>query len=238
MNILKTLTGIIACILLITTACKKDEYYVDGGRANPVFDGDILAYLESKPMEFDTIAQIVKLAGLEETFRNEEFTFFAPRDENIKRLIGDVTQSNTANRELFYAGRDTIQTLADVDPAIWRKYLERYMFDGKNKLMDYPQIDYDLLNIYPGQNYISRASTVSNIGVVYNDANNIKYMGYRQLHISLIPDLSQPTTWIIQRVASSDVQPKNGVVHVIDFTSGAFGFNPWEVIGDILESKR
>ena len=83
MNTLKTLTGIIACILLITTACKKDEYYVDGGRANPVFDGDILAYLESKPMEFDTIAQIVKLAGLEETFRNEEFTFFAPRDENI-----------------------------------------------------------------------------------------------------------------------------------------------------------
>ncbi|SRR5690554_3293499 len=238
MNTLKTLTGIIACILLITTACKKDEYYVDGGRANPVFDGDILAYLESKPMEFDTIAQIVKLAGLEETFRNEEFTFFAPRDENIKRLIGDVTRSNSANRELFYSGRDTIQTLADVDPAIWRKYLERYMFDGKNKLMDYPQIDYDLLNIYPGQNYISRASTVSNIGVVYNDANNIKYMGYRQLYISLIPDLSQPTTWIVQKVASSDVQPKNGVVHVIDFTSGEFGFNPWEVINDILESKR
>lgn len=237
MNTLKTLTGIIACILLITTACKKDEYYVDGGRANPVFDGDILAYLESKPMEFDTIAQIVKLAGLEETFRNEEFTFFAPRDENIKDLIGAFDRGGV-NRELFYAGRDTIQTLADVEPAIWRKYLERYMFDGKNKLMDYPQIDFDLLNIYPGQNYISRASTVSNIGVVYNDANNIKYMGYRQLYISLIPDLSQPTNWVVQKVASSDVQPKNGVVHVIDFTSGQFGFNVREVINDILESKR
>lgn len=237
MNTLKTLTGIIACILLITTACKKDEYYVDGGRANPVFDGDILAYLESKPMEFDTIAQIVKLAGLEETFRNEEFTFFAPRDENIKDLIGAFDRGGV-NRELFYAGRDTIQTLADVEPAIWRKYLERYMFDGKNKLMDYPQIDFDLLNIYPGQNYISRASTVSNIGVVYNDANNIKYMGYRQLYISLIPDLSQPTNWVVQKVASSDVQPTNGVVHVIDFTSGQFGFNVREVINDILESKR
>jgi|SRR5690606_12670909 len=237
MNTLKTLTGIIACILLITTACKKDEYYVDGGRANPIFEGDILAYLESKPMEFDTIAQIVKLAGLEETFRNTEFTFFAPRDENIKTLIGTFDRGG-ANRELFFAGRDTIQTLADVDSAIWRKYLERYMFQGKNKLMDYPQIDFDVLNIYPGQNYTSYANTVCNIGVVYNDANNIKYMGYRQLYISLIPDLSQPDNWVVQKVASSDVQPRNGVVHVIDFTSGEFGFNSWEVINDIMESKR
>jgi hypothetical protein len=237
MNTFKKLTGFLACILLLTSACKKDDYYVDGGRANPVFDGDILAYLESKPMEFDTIAQIVKLAGLEETFRNTEFTFFAPRDENIKTLIGALDRGGV-NRELFYAGRDTIQTLADVDSAIWRKYLERYMFQGKNKLMDYPQIDFDLLNIYPGQNYISFANTVCNIGVVYNDANNIKYMGYRQLYISLIPDLSQPDTWVVQKVASSDVQPRNGVVHVIDFTSGEFGFNPWEVMNDIMESKR
>lgn len=237
MNTLKKLTGLLACIMLLTSACKKDDYYVDGGRANPVFDGDILAYLESKPMEFDTIAQIVKLAGLEETFRNSEFTFFAPRDENIKTLIGALDRGGV-NRELFYAGRDTIQTLADVDSAIWRKYIERYMFQGKNKLMDYPQIDFNLLNIYPGQNYISFANTVCNIGVVYNDANNIKYMGYRQLHISLIPDLSQPDTWVVQKVASSDVQPRNGVVHVIDFTSGEFGFNPWEVMNDIMESKR
>lgn len=237
MNTFKKLTGFIICILLLASACKKDDYYVDGGRANPIFDGDILAYLESKPMEFDTIAQIIKLAGLEETFRNTEFTFFAPRDENIKNLIGALDQGGV-NQELFLAGRDTIQTLADVDSAIWRKYLERYMFQGKNKLMDYPQIDFDLLNIYPGQNYISYANTVCNIGVVYNDANNIKYMGYRQLYISLIPDLSQPTTWIVQKVASSDVQPRNGVVHVIDFTSGQFGFNPWEVTNDIMESKR
>lgn len=237
MNTFKKLTGFLICVLLLASACKKDEYYVDGGRANPVFDGDILAYLESKPMEFDTIAQIVKLAGLEEAFRNTEFTFFAPRDENIKDLIGALDRGGL-NRDLFYAGRDTIQTLADVDSAIWRKYLERYMFQGKNKLMDYPQIDFDLLNIYPGQNYISYANTVCNIGVVYNNANNIKYMGYRQLHISLIPDLSQPTNWVTQRVASSDIQPRNGVVHVIDYTSGGFGFNTWEVTNDVMESKR
>lgn len=234
---IKNISGLIACMVILFSACKKDDYYVDGGLANPIFDGDILEYLESKPIEFDSVAQIIKLAGLEQTFRTEEFTFFAPRDENIKRLIGTHKQMGV-NDLLYSAGRDTIKTLADVDSVIWRKYLERYMFKGKNKLMDYPQIDFSLLNIYPGQNYYSYNNSVSNIGVVYNDARNIKYMGYRQLYISYIRDVSQPDEWIENRIASSDIQPRNGVVHVLDYTSHSFGFDMFEVWNDILDSKR
>ena len=242
MNTLKKLTGLIACIILLSTACKKDDYYVDGGLANPIFEGDVLAYLESKPREFDTIARIIKIAGMEEAFRKEEFTFFAPRDENIKSLIGTIDRGGI-NELLYYVGRDTIKTLEDVDPEIWKKYLQRYIFQGKKKLMDYPQIDFNLLNIYPGQNYYSANNTVSNIGVVYNDAvssdktSSIKYMGYRQLHISFIPDVSQPSSWITVKVASSDIQPTNGIVHVLDHTNGTFGFN-LDILIDILESKR
>ena len=123
---LKRLIGLVACIALIFTACKKDDYYVDGGLANPIFDGDVLQFLESKPMEFDTIAQIIKLAGLEESFKTDELTFFAPRDENIKSLIGTLGRGGV-NDFLYQAGRDTIQKLSDVDPLIWKKYLERYI---------------------------------------------------------------------------------------------------------------
>lgn len=254
MRSLKNISYVFFITLLFfgTGACKKDEYYKDGGLAQAKFEGSIMAYLDSKPREFDSIAQIVRLAGLEEDFKTKEFTFFAPRDENIKRLIG-LAGGNAQNGPsgvnmlLYQLGRDTLKTLADIDSTIWRKYLLRYMFNGKRKLMDYPQIDFDLLNVYKGQNYTSFGNTVSNIGVVYNDAindsdkNNItrlKYMGYRQLHISYIPDISRPREWISCPVASSDIQPDNGVVHVIDYTKAEFGYGRGEVIIDILESKR
>lgn len=228
---------------LFITACNKDDYYTDGGLANPHFEGTIMQYLDSKPMEFDTIAQIVRLAGLEETFNTEEFTFFCPRDRDIKELIGDY-RSGGANEVLYTLNRDTIKTLSDVDSLIWRKYMLRYMFKGKNLLADYPQIDFDVLNIYPGQNYYTYDNSICNIGVVFNDAVSsdgksvLKYMGYRQLHICYIPNLSYPDTWIVAKVASSDIQPTNGVVHALDYTSSLFGFSPGEVINDIIESKR
>lgn len=230
-------------LVLCCTACKRDDYYIDGGLANPHFDGTILQYLDSKPIEFDTIAQIVRLAGLEDVFNNEEFTFFCPRDLDIKELIGNY-RSGGANQELYLLNRDTIQTLSDVDPLIWRKYLLRYMFRGKNLLADYPQVDFTVLNIFPGQNYYAYDNTVCKIGVVFNDAvsddgqSSLKYMGYRQLYICFIPNLSYPDSWIENRVASSDIQPSNGVVHALDYTRAEFGFNKGEVINDILESKR
>jgi hypothetical protein len=223
--------------VVLLGACGKDEYYVDGGLANPVFDGDVLEYLESNPVPFDTIAQIVKLAGLEKVFRSDEFTFFAPRDENIKEMIG-TKETGGVNRMLYSSARDTIKTLADVDSTIWRKYLERYMFKGKNKLKDYPQIDFKFLSVYGGQNFYSYNKSVSNIGVVFGDAASIKYVGYRQLTISYIGDISDEDSWITQKVSSSDVQPTNGVVHVLDYTTHFFGFEPSGVRNDIWESKR
>lgn len=240
LNIFKILIhyiGILCGIMLLLTACGKDEYYEDGGLANPKFDGNVLEYLESKPAEFDTIAQIVRLAGLEQVFTTEEFTFFAPRDENIKELIG-TRETFGVNAALYFSARDTIKTLADIDSTIWRKYLERYMFKGKNKLKDYPQIDFDFLSVYGGQNFYSYNKSVSNIGVVFNDAASIKYVGYRQLVISYIADVSEADNWITEKVSSSDIQPSNGIVHVLDYTKHRFGFQASEVINDILESKR
>lgn len=224
--------------VLLLGACQKDDYYIDGGKADPYYDGDILQYIESKPMDFDTIAQIIKLAGMEDFFRNEEFTFFAPRDINIKNLIGNMNLINTANYMLYSGGKDTIQTLADVDSMIWRKYLLRHIFKGKNLLADYPQIDFDVRSIFPGQNFYNYdESTILNIGVVYYDAGGIKYNGYRQLTISFIPDVSSPNdNWRTRLVASSDIQPKNGVIHALD-VSGDFGFDFVDVISDIYLSK-
>lgn len=243
------ITAVLLGVIIGLAACKRDDYYVDGGRANPRFNGTVLEFLASKP-QLDTIAEIVRLAGLEEVFNTHEFTFFAPSDENIKMLIGQVNyqgtdpalKGNNANNQLYNLGLDTIRTLADIDSAIWRKYLERYMFRGKNKLMDYPQIDPELLQTFGGQNYYAYNNTVSKIGVVYHDAvsgdTRLKYMGYRQLHIGYIPNLSEPDNWTLIPIASSDIEPDNGIVHVLDFTQTRFGYVQQEVIDDIIQSKR
>jgi len=242
---MKQLNNPILCrlfqLLLIVccfTACKRDEYYQDGGLAQGKFEGTIVEYLSSKPKEFDTLVQIIKLAGLEPTLNNEEVTFFAPGDVNIKALIGRLDQGGV-NRRLYEERRDTIKVLADVDSLIWRKYLMRYIYRGKNKLMDYPQIDINQQAIFPGQIYYSLSNEVANIGVVYNDAGGVKYMGYRQLNISYIPDISRPAdNWRTVKISSSDIEPRNGVVHILQVGGNDFGFNQGEVENDILDSKR
>jgi len=245
----------ILSVLLITviSSCKKDEYYNDGGKANPVFNGNIMQYLESND-KFDTIAQIVKLAGMEDVFKNEKITFFAPTDEVIRQTIGLVNTdlpnlSGRLNQALFNAGRDTLQKLSDVQPQIWRRFLSRYIYKGVYRLKDYPQIDFGLRELYPGSFYYTYDGEVSNIGVVYNSVNGVNYVGYRQLALSYLFDPSDPTRLTTAAVASSDIQPSNGVVHVLavtisrnigdvptDFNANLFGFS-LEFWNDVILSR-
>lgn len=229
-TIKRYLKPIAICSVLLTmmvASCKQDDYYQDGGKAEPKFNGTVLQYLQSNP-KFDTIAQIVKLAGLEDMFSNEEITFFCPTDEVVRRTIGFVNRpindyyKNTLNQMLFDQGKDTISVLADVPPSIWRKYLLRYVFKGKYVLKDYPQLDFTLKQLYPGGFYYTYNNDLANIGVVYNAVNNVKYTGYRQLSISFVRDVSNPNQSLIYSaaVATSDVQPTNGVVHVLAIAGG------------------
>ncbi|GAA4306820.1 fasciclin domain-containing protein [Mucilaginibacter gynuensis] len=234
---MKNLIIVCACLLLALNSCKRDGYYEDGGKANPNFNGDMLAYLESKPVPFDTIAQIVKLAGLEETFRTSEFTFFALDDDVIKRTIGDKNDVGSLNWQLFFVGKDTVKALSDINPLIWKKYLQRYMFTGVNRLKDYPQIDLGLQSLYPGGLYYSLSGTVCNIGAVYNDVNGVKYLGYRNLSLSYVYDLSNPDDKSNPiKISSSDIKPKNGIVHTLSFSFGYFGFNPNDFMLEVYNS--
>jgi hypothetical protein len=237
---MKKLIFACAALLVLLNACKRDEYYRDGGLADPNFKGNMLQYLQAKTVPFDTLAKIVKLAGLESTFSNDDFTFFAPDDGVIKKTIGTI-RTDGLNAYLFYSGKDTVKTLDQISPVIWRRYLQRYMFKGVNRLKDYQQIDFDVRSVYPGGLYYSLAGNISNIGVTYATANNIKYIGYRQLNLTYIPDASKPNDdWYINKVSSSDIKPTNGVVHALaynDMVGGAFfGFNRSDFFSDVYFS--
>lgn len=230
-------------LLMLIQSCAKDDYYIDGGLAEAKYDGSILAYLDHKPREFDSIAQIIRLAGLEEAFTKQEFTFFSPRDEDVKDLIGSNIRGGL-NRTLYTLGLDTIKNLSDIDGEIWKRYIERHMFRGKKLLRDYPQIDYSLMSVFGGQYFYAISGAVVNIGVVYNNAissdgtSSLKYMGYRQLHVAYVPNVSNPLNMQIIPVATSDIQPNNGVIHVLNYLRGQLGYDHSDIATDIIDSKR
>lgn len=233
-------------LVLVTLAtmisCGKDNYYQDGGKENPKFDGTILQYLESNPRYFDTLVTVIKLAEMEDEFNNKEFTFFAPVDYSFRTLM------RTVNSTLHTRGKDTLMSLSDVPGPIWQKYISVYMFNGAKRVNDYPQIDLNARGLYPGQNYNSLGDVVLNIGAIYDNAGNVggtgsdnsqgvKYAGYRHLCISFIPNPADPlANWNTALVSSSDIQPRNGVVHVLK-ANHTFSFDATNFTQDVLLSR-
>ncbi|GAA4319652.1 hypothetical protein [Compostibacter hankyongensis] len=219
----------VAAAALALSACQKEEdYYHDSGLHNPYFEGSVLDYLDAQPFYFDTVSLIVRLSGMEDVFKNDSVTFFAPTDRSVERLIRNT------NNYLYLLGYDTVRTLGDVPQGIWRKYLTLYLFHGANQLKDYPQIDYDLIPTYPGQGYLSWDGQPMNIGVIYNDDNGVKYVGYRQLTIDYIPDTGHPRdNWIVGYVASSNILTDNGTVHVLSDEHLFFGFDIDQFVSDM-----
>ena len=91
-------------------------------------------------------------------------------------------------------------------------------------LKDIPQLDTAAVSAYPGGAYYSLAGKPMNMGVVYYDASGVKYAGPRQILYSYVNDFTS-MDMINAYVASCDIQPFNGVVHVIRFTNHNFGFD-------------
>ena len=201
-----TLLGL--CALCIGTAC-QDKYYEDGGLANPNYDGSMLNFLETHP-KFDTIARVIKLAGLENDFSQKDFTFFAPTDKSVRRLILNI------NVNLRQSGKDTIATLDEIEPETWKKAIQGHMFSGINRMKDYYQLDLGNPGLYPGQYYKALNSNIVNIGVTYADINGIQYAGVRRIAFSYIPDYNQMTSWYTVNVQTHDLKPKNGIVHALE----------------------
>lgn len=218
-------------MVVMSTGCKKD-YYKDTGLHTAEFNGSVYDYLQSKPEYFDTVLQVIKLAGMEDVFKSEDITFFAPADSSINRSIQFFNLIQGSQ------GRQLITRLDQVKPEVWKHQLSLYLFKGKKSMNDYRQIDPQNLSAYPGQIYASYDGSLMNIGVIYNDAGGVKYVGYRQLMISYIPSKSAPrdyASWFSAIVASVNVAPKNGYVHVLVYPGHYFGFEPSQFMEDVLE---
>ncbi len=210
---------VVLMLCLILASCKKEDYYIDSGVHDGTYEGSVYQYLKSKPAYFDTLSQVIDVAGMQDVFENEEITFFAPPSSSIYKAVKSL------NQYLRNDGKDTVSSLSQIKPEVWRELLSLYIFEGKYMLKDFAQLDTLDLDAYAGQGFVSSAGRPMNIGVIYNDAGNVKYSGYRQLWLSYINDFSSPKTSLINiPVASSNIEPRNGAIHVLQYRNHLFGF--------------
>ncbi|MCH5598305.1 fasciclin domain-containing protein [Niabella ginsengisoli] len=224
--------GFVFILSLSMLSCKKD-YYVDSGIEDPRFDGSVMKYLEQDPFYFDTLVRVIKHAGLETTLQNETVTFFAPPDPCFDKIIKYV------NEFQLERGRDSVTRFEQIKPAVWKKYLSMYIFPSNRGLRDYNQIDTLALDTYRGNLLETIDNQVMNVGVIFNDAVNnngtsgdltddiiLKYKGYRQLMLSYLYDYggTAGVSWFNAPVATSDIAPDNGRVHILKYRQHTFGF--------------
>lgn len=214
-------------MLLLGASCGED-YFDDSGTHKAKFDGNMLQFLEINGKDqrslFDSLLTVIHLAGLENTVANEQLTFFAPTDPSIGRAI------RALNSRLFQEGQDTVLDLSEVDGRVWKKVLQGYMIKGNLGIVDFPQVDTMEVNAFPGRLYQTLDDDlIVNIGTVFHDLKNdgvtIKYQGPRQLLFSYIPDMSRPRSfWLNAYVATSNIEPTNGRLHVLRYIDHQFGF--------------
>lgn len=217
----KIIIGALIAVVAFTMGCKKD-YYEDTGVHTPTFNGTIMQYLEAKPEYFDSVIKVIKLAGMEDVFKKEDITFFAPADSSIRRTLAYV------NLRQEFLGKPLVTRLEQIKPEVWRRQLSRYVFKEKKAMNDFRQIDTTNLSAYPGQIYSSYDGLLMNVGVIYDDAGGVKYAGYRHLQLSFIPSASAPrdfASWYSADVASVNIAPTNGYVHVLKYPFHYFGFS-------------
>ncbi|MFV0605161.1 MAG: fasciclin domain-containing protein [Niabella sp.] len=224
-------------------SCKKD-YYVDTGINNPKYEGSIMEYLESDPFYFDTLVRVINYAGLASTLNTEAVTFFAPPDPCFDKIIKYVNEVQLEN------GKDSVTKIEQIKPTVWKKYLSMYIFSGNKGLKDYNQIDTLALDTYSGNLFETIDAQVMNIGVIYNNAVNdngtpndltddiiLKYKGYRQLMLSYLYDFGGTfgVKWYNAPVATSDIAPNNGRLHILRYKTHIFSFFPFRFVQSAQE---
>ncbi len=202
MEKIKIMVMVLCC--LCGTGCK--DYFIDEGVPNPVFDGNMLEFLENDPDNWSLTVELIGRAGLQSLFRGEdpdcpEITFFAPTNLSIYQFLFKTTGSE---------GKRLYATVGDIPEEECRELVLAYVVAGSRQKEDF---DYEVKGTLEG-------------GTVVRTLSDLELRVYRtKTAVNGIPDIGPEGMGIhflssghLATVVSAGHVTNTGMVHALSST--------------------
>lgn len=189
---IKTFFLIVFAISLAISACKKNEYFIDGGlsmQSEAEMKMSTYDFLASRPNHtFDSLIKIINLTNTKALINQDNITFYAVPNEAVMRFQRRFTPSDKqAPRPLVKISVDTLKMLLNrlIIPG-YRITLEQAVAD---KLRTYKDNNGDSINVYgkgggvkPGSAVQTSAYYIEYQHRKIKNIDSVNYTGSIQTH--------------------------------------------------------
>lgn len=192
------------CVLFCLFIACSDYNFVKTGLSNGVFEGNMLEYMQAHPYDWDSTVLMIKRGKLEYLFEGKDsITFFGPTNHSIRR----------------YMLNNNIDMIDDMDEEFCREIILRHVLKGKKMRDEFAE------GLQPNDD-----SVIGKGGerLTLMGGNNIWIYTFKDSYAGVegagpvVLRLSSIEMNKKINVASTNIEPNNGVVHALgyDYTLG------------------
>ena len=202
---------ILGIIVASAWACDTNQDVWNSGVCSPYFDGTIMDYLRADDYNWELTVEMIERAGLTDLFEGQvdtlpEITFWAPKSYSIARWLLD-SQKAAVPGSIY-------TTVEDVPVELCRELILSYVVKGKYLKED---IAYQNMSYYIGDEeqdggtYMeTQTGCELRAYLLGSDWQGVADAGPVTLNLwsFIYGEIS---------VVTPDIQPKNGVIHALDY---------------------
>lgn len=197
---------------IMCLACTTKQEIIDGGICSPYFDGSVMEYLRSNTEQWGYTVQMIERAGLTDLFEGgvdsvRQMTFFAPPSFAVYRYLMDCKYDGTSDQRF--------ERIEDMPVELCRELILKHVVIGKYLKADigFRNMEYGIYA--PEQNGGTAFTCIGgNRVIAYLERNS--YKGVPEAG-AVEMFLYSYTVGKMIPMATPDIQPRNGVVHALNY---------------------
>lgn len=192
-------------VLLGLFSCETQQKEIHSGISSPYFDGTMMDYLRSSDFNWELTVQMIERAGLMDLFEGKvdtlpEITFWAPTSYSILNYLWD----------------HQLEEVSELSELECRQLILKHIVKGK-------YLKKDVAFINPAY-YVNDKEQDGGTNLVCLAGNRVRAYLEKSSYGG-VPEAGPVTLflWSLSEgkrvpMASPDIQPKNGVVHALNYT--------------------
>lgn len=214
-----------AVLLTMFSLCSCTDYnYIDGGTAKGVHNCTMWEYFDSQVVDWDSTMIMIEHAGLKSIFDGsgeyKQITFFGITDLSIVRYMLDhnrILKEEAAKNGVEVNEDDYWHRVTDIPSKTCETFLKRLIIPQRIMVNDIPEgkrlLKPDGLTYEESDGEVIKSLTEELfVWIFREDYAGVSKKGAKQLWLAR--RLSTASNW---RIASTDIQTTNGVVHAIGY---------------------